>query len=81
MNPITSPPQVKLSILRSIVLFENWPQDKSPLKVLTNEKIGGLKVLSIERTRFKLFTKLSEGCFYYLNTIIVIKYRHGVGGI
>ena len=53
MNPITSPPQVKLSILRSIVLFENWPQDKSPLKVLTNEKIGGLKVVVFDREIFK----------------------------
>ncbi len=33
-----------------------YSKAKTPLKVLTNEKRGGLKVVSIDRSPFKLFT-------------------------
>jgi hypothetical protein len=56
------------------------------LKVLTNEKRGGLRIISLDRSPFKLFSRkfskesvphrvrgikpLSEPCFYYLHTMI-----------
>jgi hypothetical protein len=62
----------------------------SSLKVLNNEKRGGLKVVSFDRSPFTLFSlrfsnksvqakTAPRPCFYYLQTIIVSKYRHRVG--
>jgi hypothetical protein len=58
----------------------------APLKILTNEKRGRLKVISTDRSRREFHQNLfrphpvrglkllSDPCFYYLNTIIVSKH-------
>ncbi len=72
----------------SKTLFLN---SESTLKVLNNEKRGGLEVVSLERSPFKVFSLrisnksvrglqlLSELCFCHLKSIIVCKQPHSVG--
>jgi hypothetical protein len=72
------------------VLLYICPEERV-LKVLTNEKRGGLTMVSFDRSRGNFHTNwcrphpgrsiklLREPCFYYLQAIIVFQYRHSVG--
>ncbi len=77
--------KLKINLLRTSVpsIVSHWYM--KDLKVLTNEKRGGVTLVSFDRSPFKLFSLkflnksvrglklLSEPCFSYLQTIIVFK--------